>query len=140
MDDDKNNIIYNDNRNIYNLKTKSIKGPNGEIIEPARYLDAEPIMNKLGDESELTKEQLKELKAKLQSGIEKTSTSLTYDDLMQNYITSSSEQIREFALEELKKRIDTLSKDELYNQIVDYWNKRRREYLQSVAQSKGNVR
>lgn len=107
-----------DNIDKYNIKMDPTRsGPDGARIlpAPARNLYAEP------------------------TGIEKTATSLTYDDLMQSYITSSSEQIREFALQELKKRMDTLSKKEFYNQIVDYWNQRRREYMQSVAQSKGNV-
>lgn len=105
MNDDKD-IIYNDNRNIYNLKTNPVIGPNGEIIEPAKYLDVEPIMNKLGDESELTTEQLKELKAKIRSGIEKTSLpkAKVMEDKEKNLMF---EKVRKIAVKELGLPEDT---------------------------------
>ena len=68
------------------------------------------------------------------NNISKLLMSLTFDDLMQYYI-SRPEEIRELILKYLKKRIDSLSKEELYNQIVDYCNEKRKKYLQSAKQS-----
>lgn len=145
------NIQYNINNN-YNLKTKPIKGVNGEIIEPSTYLDSNAPINKVGEDTKLTKEQLEEMKEKLATEIDKTTKAVSYDDLLEVAVYNSSDAVREQAREEIKRRILSgkmlypsyeeigKSKEDIAYIILDEIDRKRREYLQSVAQSKGNVR
>lgn len=146
------NDMYNDNNNTYNLKTNPVKGPNGEIIEPSVYLDSEVPVNKISKSPELTKEQLEKMKETIATEIEKTTRAVSYDDLIEVAVYNSSDAVREQAKEEIKRRI--LSGEVKYDfaighektpeqvafQVLDDLERTRREYLQSVAQSKGNVR
>ena len=131
--------------NNYNLKTNTIKGPNGEIVEPSVYLDSDIPMNKVSESPELTKDQLEKMKETLATEINKTTKAVSYDDLIEV-------AVREQAKEEIRRRI--LSGEVKYDfaighektpeqvafQVLDNLESTRREYLQSVAQSKGNVR
>lgn len=146
------NDMYNDNNNTYNLKTNPVKGPNGEIIEPSVYLDSEVPVNKVRKSPELTKEQLEKMKETIATEIDKTTKAFSYDDLIEVAVYNSSDAVREQAKEEIKRRI--LSGEVKYDfaighektpeqvafQVLDDLERTRREYLQSVAQSKGNVR
>ena len=146
------NDMYNDNNNTYNLKTNPVKGPNGEIIEPSVYLDSEVQVNKVRKSPELTKEQLEKMKETIATEIDKTTKAVSYDDLIEVAVYNSSDAVREQAKEEIKRRI--LSGEVKYGfaighektpeqvafQVLDDLERTRREYLQSVAQSKGNVR
>ena len=146
------NDMYNDNNNTYNLKTNPVKGPNGEIIEPSVYLDSEVPVNKVSKSPELTKEQLEKMKETIATEIDKTTKAVSYDDLIEVAVYNSSDAVREQAKEEIKRRI--LSGEVKYGfaigrektpeqvafQVLDNLERTRREYLQSVAQSKGNVR
>ena len=146
------NDMYNDNNNTYNLKTNPVKGPNGEIIEPSVYLDSEVPVNKVRKSPELTKEQLEKMKETIATEIDKTTKAVSYDDLIEVAVYNSSDAVREQAKEEIKRRI--LSGEVKYDfvighektpeqvvfQVLDDLERTRREYLQSVAQSKGNVR
>ena len=146
------NDMYNDNNNTYNLKTNPVKGPNGEIIEPSVYLDSEVPVNKVRKSPELTKEQLEKMKETIATEIDKTTKAFSYDDLIEVAVYNSSDAVREQAKEEIKRRI--LSGEVKYDfaighektpeqvafQVLDDLERTRRKYLQSVAQSKGNVR
>ena len=146
------NDMYNDNNNTYNLKTNPVKGPNGEIIEPSVYLDSEVPVNKVRKSPELTKEQLEKMKETIATEIDKTTKAVSYDDLIEVAVYNSSDAVREQAKEEIKRRI--LSGEVKYDfaighektpeqvafQVLDDLERTRRKYLQSVAQSKGNVR
>ena len=146
------NDMYNDNNNTYNLKTNPVKGPNGEIIEPSVYLDSEVPVNKVRKSPELTKEQLEKMKETIATEIDKTTKAVSYDDLIEVAVYNSSEAVREQAKEEIKRRI--LSGEVKYDfaighektpeqvafQVLDDLERTRTEDLQSVAQSKGNVR
>ena len=138
--------------NNYNLKTNTIKGPNGEIVEPSVYLDSDIPMNKVSESPELTKDQLEKMKETLATEINKTTKAVSYDDLIEVAVYNSSDAVREQAKEEIRRRI--LSGEVKYDfaighektseqvafQVLDNLESTRREYLQSVAQSKGNVR
>lgn len=138
--------------NNYNLKTNTIKGPNGEIVEPSVYLDSDIPMNKVSESPELTKDQLEKMKETLATEINKTTKAVSYDDLIEVAVYNSSDAVREQAKEEIRSRI--LSGEVKYGfaighektpeqvafQVLDNLESTRREYLQSVAQSKGNVR
>lgn len=143
------NNMYNDNSNTYNLKTNSVIGPNGEIIEPSVYLDSDISMNKVSESSELTKEQLEKMKETITTEIDKTTKEVSYDDLVEVAIYNSSDAVRKQAKEEIRRRI--ISGEVLYpssdvtfeylaSRILNDIDEKRREYLRSVAQSKGNVR
>lgn len=148
---EKENIQFIINNN-YNLKTNTIKGPNGEIIEPSVYLDSDITMNKVSESPELTKDQLEKMKETLATEINKTTKAVSYDDLIEVAVYNSSDAVREQAKEEIRRRI--LSGEVKYGfaighektpeqvafQVLDNLESTRREYLQSVAQSKGNVR
>ena len=155
MKEDKNIINYfynNDDKKIFTLKTNPIKDAEGNIIEPARYLDAEQPMNVIGETPEFSKEQLKDLKAKLQSEIDKTTKKVPYDDLIEASIYNSSDAVREHAKEEIERRILSGEVKYVYaagiektpeqtaSKVLNDLAIKRMEYLQSVSQSKGNAK
>lgn len=148
MNENDNNT-YNDNNNKFNLKTNPIKGPNGEIIEPSVYLDSDVPRNVVEESPELTKEQLQKMKETIATEIDKTTQALSYKDLREAAIYNSSDSVREQAKEEIKRRIlsgevSFGASDESLEQtvigVLSYIEDQRREYLQSVAKSKGNTR
>lgn len=146
------NISYNENNNKFNLKTKPVKGPNGEIIESSVYLDSDIPMNKVSERPELKKEQLEKMKETIATEIDKTTKAVSYDDLIELAVYNSSDAVREHTKEEIKRRIlsgevkyasaigNEKSPEQIAYQVLSDLERTRREYLQSVAQSKGNVR
>lgn len=148
------NNTYIDNTNTFNLKTIPVKDSDGNILEPSVYLDSDVPMNKVndGESPELTKEQLEKMKETIATEIDKTTKSVTYDDLINVAVYNSSDAVREQTKEEIKRRI--LSGEVKYGtafghektpeqvafQVLDNLERTRREYLQSVAQSKGHTK
>jgi len=143
MNEDINTKIENNNKFIY--KTNAVKDVNGNIVEPATYLDSQTQTNIFSQQQDLTKEQLEEMKKKIQAGIDKTADSLSVEDLANFYIYNSSDEVRTSALKEIKNRIEngTLnspstdwSKEDFYSRVASSLEQERRNYLQSVARDK----
>ena len=109
-------------------------------------------MNVIGETPEFSKEQLKDLKAKLQSEIDKTTKKVPYDDLIEASIYNSSDAVREHAKEEIERRILSGEVKYVYaagiektpeqtaSKVLNDLAIKRMEYLQSVSQSKGNAK
>ena len=144
------NNTYIDNTNTFNLKTMPVKDSEGNILEPSVYLDSDIPMNKIndGESPELTKEQLERMKETIATEIDKTTKSVSYDDLVKDAVYNSSDGVREQAKEEIKRRIlsgelkfdfeHEITPEQVAFKILDHLERNRREYLQSVAQSKGH--
>ena len=146
------NTSYNDNTNTFNLKTMPVKDTDGNILEPSVYLDSDVPMNKVDESSEtseLTKEQLERMKETITTEIAKTTKEVSYNDLVEIATYNSSDTVREQAKAEIKRRIISgevfepspdVTFEHLALGILNYIDDERREYLQRVARSKGNVK
>ena len=146
------NNTYADNTNTFNLKTMPVKDSEGNILEPSIYLDSDVPMNKVGETGEtpeLTKEQLEKMKETIATEIDKTTKKVSYDDLVKIATYDSSDAVREQAKKEIERRIlagevydysPDVTFEHLAFSVLNRIDIDRREYLQSVARSKGNVK
>ena len=101
---------------------------NQDIYDENTIIDGKHIKVESKESREFTKEELVELKEKINRGIEESRTNMAFDDMVKRYITGSDND-RQEVLELLQKYYN----QDTYSKMVEILASERGKYLEELG-------